>query len=120
LRNFEGNDRFLLLATEGFLEEYAKMLVSVREPVEAAEPATLRITAHALKGALRYFGPGSAVDCAYRLERMGESGSVEGAADVLNTLEAEIRRMIPALERYVRQARQQETERRIESPVQLV
>jgi CheY-like chemotaxis protein/HPt (histidine-containing phosphotransfer) domain-containing protein len=120
LRNFEGSDRLLLLATEGFLEENPKMIASVRGPVEATDAATLRITAHALKGALRYFGPSAAVDCALRLERMGESGSVVGAADVLNTLEEEIRRMIPSFERYVREARRRKPEQPIDSPVQLV
>jgi CheY-like chemotaxis protein/HPt (histidine-containing phosphotransfer) domain-containing protein len=104
LSGFEGNRRLLLMASQGFVDEHQAMLAAVRMSVEAGDAAKLKIAAHTLKGALRYFGQNPAVDLAYRLERMGQNGSLEGAVEVFDLLEDETTGIVSAIERYLRQA----------------
>jgi CheY-like chemotaxis protein/HPt (histidine-containing phosphotransfer) domain-containing protein len=105
LREFQGNKRFLLSVTEGFLEEYPNMVAAVREPIEAGKPKSLKVAAHSLKGALRYFGPSVAVEHAYRLEQMGDNACMADAHSVFRALEAEIDRLVPEMEDYLKQAK---------------
>jgi CheY-like chemotaxis protein/HPt (histidine-containing phosphotransfer) domain-containing protein len=101
LRTFEGNHTLLRLATEAFLDEHPKMVDHLRGAIESGDAAAVRVAAHTLQGALRYFGSAEATEHAYRIERMGEDGSLGGCPEALAALEEELGRLVRAVEQFV-------------------
>ena len=75
------------LAAETFVEEHANLVLGVRQAVERKDAEMLKIKAHSLKGALRYFGPTNATELAARLEQCGAAGSLEDSSEILDALE---------------------------------
>ena len=57
----------------------------------------LNRAAHSLKGSLKYLGAGPAAEAAFELETMGDTGTLEGSAETLSTLERELARLDRAL-----------------------
>jgi HPt (histidine-containing phosphotransfer) domain-containing protein len=57
----------------------------------------LQLTAHTLKGSIRYFGANEASRLAFRLEKIGKDGNLDDAAAVLTSLEVEMDRLLRAL-----------------------
>jgi HPt (histidine-containing phosphotransfer) domain-containing protein len=106
LDTFEGSHTLLRLATEAFLEEHPKMVDAIRAAVDAGDAASLRVSAHTLKGALRYFGSVDALERAYQIELAAETGVTDGCRETLAALETELGRLIPAVEEYVRDGRE--------------
>ncbi len=91
-------DRELLQAVIGaFLEESPDRMTAIREAIAGGDAAALRVAAHALKGSLQYFGAEGAYGHAYRLEKIGQDGNLEGAAAACEALAAEILRLTPVL-----------------------
>jgi HPt (histidine-containing phosphotransfer) domain-containing protein len=64
----------------------------------------LNLSAHSLKGSLRFFGAEQGFQLAYQLELMGRKGDFEKAADTLNSLETVLSQLAPALRAHVKQA----------------
>jgi len=88
---------------ETALEDTPHLLGRIREAVAGADPAALKLAAHTLKGSIRYFGQTLAYQQAYRLEKMGEDNALEGAGEVLSSLEGEMALLRPLLLDYRRQ-----------------
>ncbi len=99
---FDGSEELLRLAAETFLDQCATMLADLRGAVADGKPEPLSRAAHTLKGCVRYFGPNPAFDCAYRLEVLGAEGKTDGSSEMLIDLEQELGRLMPAIERFVR------------------
>ena len=97
----EGNEQMLRLAANLFLEHHRELLDNVSAAVAASDAATLKRTAHTLKGAVRYFGPGLLFDRAYQLEILGGEGNVAAAHAVLHAIEREMPEFLAAIDRFV-------------------
>jgi Zn-dependent peptidase ImmA (M78 family) len=68
------------------------LTVAIRAAVRGGDATSLRLSAHTLKGALRYFGEGAAFDLACRLEKSGLEGRTAEADTLLGSLDAEAAR----------------------------
>ncbi len=83
-----GGDRDLLCELlEVFIEERDKMLAEIRRAIETANPAELRRSAHAVKGALAHLGAKDVAALAQKLENAGAAGSLVDANAWLKELE---------------------------------
>jgi HPt (histidine-containing phosphotransfer) domain-containing protein len=85
-----------------FLTEQPRWLAGLREALAAGSAATLRDTAHSLKGALGALAARTAFDAAVRVEALGRQGSLRGAAETCALLEEELERLRPALTAFAR------------------
>jgi CheY-like chemotaxis protein len=98
----QGDPAILKTIVEAALEEIPRQMAALRESVGNKHPAGWRIPAHTLKGGLRYFTLGEALDHAARLEELARANRLEDAAAVLAALEEKIGRLLPALLDYLR------------------
>ena len=99
----KGDRHLLAVVVETTLEEAPRLMEGIRQAVAAPDPAALRLAAHTLKGAIRYFGKGPAYELAFRLEQMGSRGELEQAPQTLAALEGEIAQVTSVLLDYGRQ-----------------
>ncbi|NLS92541.1 MAG: PAS domain S-box protein [Planctomycetaceae bacterium] len=76
-----------------FDQDAPGLLQTIRTSLAEAEAAELQRAAHSLRGLAANFGAKDAVDRAIRLERLGESGRLDDAAEALEELEWEITRL---------------------------
>lgn len=81
-----GNEQFLKVITQTFLDASLKQFDAVKDAVEAGDPKELRFAAHALKGAVLNFEARKTAKYASELEDLGREGSVEGAEALLEQL----------------------------------
>lgn len=81
-----------------FCDEYPMTLATIREAIERSDPKLLQLSAHQLKGCLRYFGPTTASEMAHSLEEIGRSGRIDGAATRIEPLSAAVKRLLPKLQ----------------------
>ena len=78
---------------EAFLSDGATRLSTLHGTLEKGDAETLRKAAHALKGASANIGARRMADLAQELQALGEAGSVEGAAALVDQLEEEFERV---------------------------
>ncbi len=91
-------DRELLAEIAGlFLADATPMLDAVRTALAAGDPERMGRAAHRLKGSVLTFGAARASGAAQAIEELGRSGRLDGAADLVRTLETEVRRLVTAL-----------------------
>ena len=64
----------LRVLIEATLEEAPRMMAAVRAAVDAQDATRLRLSAHTLKGAMRYFGETPAYQEAFHLENLATRG----------------------------------------------
>jgi PAS domain S-box-containing protein len=100
LKAVKGNRNLLKLVVETALAECPKLVDDIRRAVDQRDPMALKLSAHTLKGSVRYFGPSRAYDLAFALEKAGKAGEFEGAQETLTALGEEIGRFRNALEEY--------------------
>jgi HPt (histidine-containing phosphotransfer) domain-containing protein len=81
---------FLKRLVNTFLADCSTYMDAIRTAVEEENAQSLTEEAHGLKGAVANLQAPSAQEAAHRLEVMGRSGELEGAASALETLEREI------------------------------
>ncbi len=103
LRVVRGDRRLLRAIVEAATEEIPRVTTAIRKAVTAGDAAQLQLSAHTLKGAIRYFASSQGFEQVRRLEKMGRDKNLEGAQQSLASLEAEVRRIIPALTDFLRQ-----------------
>lgn len=94
LNNVEGDEEFARELIETFLETLPKALMEVRASVQAGNPAQLRETAHALKGAIGNFDLGAPWQAAYALEQLGRNGETAGSPEGLARLEETLNALV--------------------------
>jgi CheY-like chemotaxis protein/HPt (histidine-containing phosphotransfer) domain-containing protein len=85
-----------------FRADWPKQVERIRAAIQASDPGALRAAAHALKGAVSNFAAPPATDAALRLQKLGESGRLEGAGTALTHLERELESLLSALAALVR------------------
>jgi signal transduction histidine kinase/CheY-like chemotaxis protein len=87
---------------EIFLEDSPQLLSAIRDAVESQDSAALERAAHTMKGALGYFGTGSAMAAALRLQQLCANDNLHGAADVLKDLETALEKLTGSLSEFGR------------------
>jgi HPt (histidine-containing phosphotransfer) domain-containing protein len=92
-----GRRDFLPELVELFEAEYPPTLGVIRAAIADRDPKKLQISAHKLKGCLRYFGPTAAGELARSLEEIGRAGTVDGAANLVEPLYEAVERILPLL-----------------------
>jgi two-component system sensor histidine kinase/response regulator len=82
-----GGDRRLLREVIGlFRADYPKSVRQIGSAIKNRNAEQLRLSAHALKGALATVGSPAGRDAAFKLEQMGREGDLDGAAEALTAL----------------------------------
>ncbi|HEV3041203.1 MAG TPA: Hpt domain-containing protein [Candidatus Angelobacter sp.] len=84
-----------------FALEYPELLLNIKSAIEHGASADLQRFSHKLKGSALQFSGKSAVAASFQLEEMGRTGSLEGAGQVLMTLQLEVLRLMEALNRMI-------------------
>lgn len=99
----EGDRTLLYKLIDIFLADCPKRVQEIRAAVGLGDSATLERAAHTLKGAAGLFDARTTVQVLGRLEMMGRTGDLTGAAQALGDLEDALARLIPALTRFVKE-----------------
>jgi HPt (histidine-containing phosphotransfer) domain-containing protein len=97
LERVGGDRRALAELVRIFRADAPKQLARIRRAVEKSDAAGLRAAAHALKGAVSNFAAPPATEAALRLQKMGDTGHLQGAAVALGHLESELDALLAAL-----------------------
>lgn len=92
-----GRRELLTELLEIFDNEYPATLMAIQTAIEQQDRKHLQMSAHQLKGCLRYFGPTTASGLAGRLEDMGRSGRMDGAVKLIQPLVESLQRLAPLL-----------------------
>jgi CheY-like chemotaxis protein len=93
-----GDDRELLQTViEAFFEESATLMQQIRASIRLLDAASLRKSAHTLKGALLAVGARRASTLACDLERLGTSGNLTNGDNGLEALERQMALLLPYL-----------------------
>ena len=101
LQAVQGNPQLLKTVVEAALEELPRLMETLRQAVAQGDATRLRLTAHTLKGSLRYFGNMGACDQVCGLEKMGQQHNLAGAAELLTALDGEATRIAGSLAAYL-------------------
>jgi signal transduction histidine kinase/DNA-binding response OmpR family regulator/HPt (histidine-containing phosphotransfer) domain-containing protein len=98
LRRTVGGDAAALAELiDTFLEDAPRLLADLRQSLERGDAAGVRLAAHSLKSNGADFGARAFADLCRRLEALGKAGTLEGAGDLLQEIEAEYARVRGAL-----------------------
>jgi HPt (histidine-containing phosphotransfer) domain-containing protein len=84
-------------ASANFATNAPDQLGDIRNAVVAADATALVATAHKLKGSALNLGLPLVGEAALALENLGDTGTTDGAADLLSRLETELERALAAL-----------------------
>lgn len=74
LEIMDNDDELLRECMADFLNDYPEMLNQIRSAIDSGNWEDLEVTAHAMKGSLRYLAAVAAAEFALRLETIGKSG----------------------------------------------
>lgn len=85
-----GDKSFLTNLVALFADTSPRQLNAIREAIEAGSGAALYRAAHQLKGSVSNFGAANAYALAGQLEALGRADTLETAAPLLESLEAEV------------------------------
>jgi HPt (histidine-containing phosphotransfer) domain-containing protein len=87
---------------EAALVEIPRLMAALRDAVAQGDHAKLRLTAHTLKGSVRYFGARQVCHRASELEELGKRNELAGAASALAALETDVQQLTAVLADYLR------------------
>jgi signal transduction histidine kinase/CheY-like chemotaxis protein len=102
LGNLGGSEELLHELIDIFLQDCPAQMEAIRAAVHSADGAEIRRAAHALKGAVGNFTQGEAYSALAELEEAGTEGRLDGARNILGTLDAHWVRLIHELEQEVK------------------
>ena len=106
LQCVQGDQQILDTLIEAVLEEAPAMLQAVRRAVHDLDAENLRVAAHTLKGAVRYFGARAVFNQAFALEQMGRNGTLEGAEPLVESLSCDLEQVLKELAEYANRDRE--------------
>ena len=93
LETVGGDEELLREVVDVFLEEdYPLQLAALKEGLAGGDARKVGDAAHGIKGALASFGGRPGCELAGELETMGRSQSLNGAGELTQRLETEVRR----------------------------
>ena len=101
LKTASGSVDFMRQLAQVFIEESATLLSGIHTAIANGDAKALQAHAHSLKGALALFGSDRATAAAQRLETIGHEAELQAAPAACATLDAEMQRLRPTLERMV-------------------
>ncbi|HLY59380.1 MAG TPA: PAS domain S-box protein [Terriglobia bacterium] len=90
LAHLDGDEDLLAEVTAIFLQNCPENMGNLRLAIARADPKSLELAAHALKGSVSNFGAELAVHAAQQLETMGREKNLRGAGEVLAILEEQV------------------------------
>jgi len=93
-----GNAEFITQLVALFQANGPVRLARIREAVAGGDGAALGLTAHTLKSNCAMLGATCLAAMCARLERCGDSGALDEAPGIINAAEAELARVLTALE----------------------
>ena len=96
----EEDPHWLVSIMEKFVEDASSRIVKLVVSSETGDAGQLGQTAHALKGSCGNVGATHMATIAQQLQALGKSGSVQGASDLIASLEKEFTRVRAGLDRY--------------------
>ena len=95
-------DMALLRDLVGLFElEYPELLLNIKSAIELGSSTDLHRFSHKLIGSALQFSGKSVVAASFQLEEMGRTGKLDGAGQVLMTLQFEVLRLMEALNRMI-------------------
>ena len=86
-----------------FEEDHPRQLLQIRHAIDSVDASTLFSEAHKLKGSLLVLAADRAGAMALELEMMGRESRLEGAAELLCSLEAEVVNVSAELRKILRE-----------------
>jgi HPt (histidine-containing phosphotransfer) domain-containing protein len=86
----EGDADFLQEVYESFLDDSRQRLTSFHEAVAGGDADAMRRLAHSVKGAAANVGAIHVAETAHELQLLGETGTVAGAAPLVEKLQREL------------------------------
>ena len=92
-------DDFSLLI-ETFVSDSQNRLKELQSLLAAGEPDAVRRCAHSMKGSCGNVGALALADLLMQLETLGQSGSLDGASDILSAAEAEFAQVKQVLQAF--------------------
>ena len=96
-----GDEELLRQVVSAILEETPRLLEAIRQAIQNRDLAALRLSAHTLKGSIRFFARSRAYATAFEMERLGQMGNLAGAEALLPALHSEISQLAPTLSAYL-------------------
>jgi HPt (histidine-containing phosphotransfer) domain-containing protein len=99
LQRVEGDVELLAELAEMFIEEHQSMSSEILESIEQGDSEAVTRSAHSLKGSVGNFNARGAFEAALAIETAGRSGDVETARQQYDVLQAELQRLVPALQK---------------------
>jgi CheY-like chemotaxis protein len=106
LERVDGDEPLLRELVQIFLEESPKQLTAMRRAIESANLEAIERTAHSLKGELGYLGLPAAAQKAKDLERMGHERTLQPAAELFSTFQAEVAAVAGDLQRMLEETKE--------------
>jgi CheY-like chemotaxis protein len=97
LARLDGDEALLADLSKLFCEESPRLLSAVRDAVAKRDSNALQRAAHSLKGSVSTFAAQDALNAVLKVEAIGQSKNLDGAADACALLEKEIERLQLAL-----------------------
>ena len=101
LERVGGREEMLRDLAEMFFEECPKLMRQIREHIDGGNGAELRRVSHTLKGSAHIFGADEVVTAAAVMEEIGHGEKLAEAGSALESLEAAVERLMPALRQQV-------------------
>ena len=92
-----GDDELLRIVTEAFLDESPRLAAELQAALDDRDANRLRMAAHALKGAIRYYGDTSAYQLTYEVELAAAAGEIDDLAEMVSRIDREIQLIHAAL-----------------------
>ncbi|MBW2092372.1 MAG: Hpt domain-containing protein [Deltaproteobacteria bacterium] len=93
VEEFEGDEEFVFEMVDGFLTEVKAQIKSMRQAIIDGDADVVWREAHSIKGGAANLTAIVLSETAFRLERIGKSGNLEGSVEVLQKLEEEVLRL---------------------------
>jgi len=103
LESMDNDAELLLEQMRFFMHDAPKLIQEIEVAIGEPNPRRLELAAHRLKGLLARYGAPQATDLARQLEALGSRGALAGAGELAEPLQVDVRRLITAIEHYVRE-----------------
>ena len=100
LRRLDGDENLLKDMAGFFIEDAPELLQRLKQAIDRGEAQVVQRSAHSVKGLAANFNADRAVEAAFELEQIGESGDLSRAANVYQRLEREVERVVQALREF--------------------
>ena len=93
----DGSSGLLAQIVQSYLDDTASIFSKLKTSMAAGDTTTMTREAHLLKSTSRSVGALQLGEMAFSMEKIGRSGSIDGCAELLNTMLAEFKQVEPEL-----------------------